>query len=206
MTDSSRYLKPSELLKLCIREEDTNRPAIWPGDTLLVHSKKGIGAKLIQFGTKSDYNHVATYVGDGMLVESDGMKGIQLKHLNWYIKHKEEQDLFRIARPIRVDSGNIDSRKYTKKDGKHTKKHALSYIGKGYDYIALAGFFFRFLGMAIPANPFDIKGRFFCSEFWKRHNADAEIYLVPEQRPEYTSPGDIARDSNIKYVGFKDLE
>lgn len=190
-------LDPPQLLDVCIKEQGVDKPLIWPGDIILVHSPNSISGKIIRLGTQSYFNHATIYMGNGMTLEADH-KGLHLQHLNFYIEKKPDHK-FVIVRPDVVDTSNRESAKFTIADGENVVRHGLKYadIGHKYDFIALAGFFFRFLGMSIPSNPFNIKPMLFCSESVKSVYADAGYTIVPDFPPSLTSPGDIDRDDLI---------
>lgn len=190
----------TQLLDQCLEDQHSCEPLIWPGDTILVRSPSSFSGKIIRFGTGSYFNHAAIYLGKGLTLEADH-RGLHVQHINWYIENRHDH-IFKVFRPKYVDPCDHSKGLYTILNGESVVRHGLKWADKkpGYDFLATAGFVFRFIGMSIPFNPFNIKPRLFCSESVITVYRDAGISVLPGLDASLVSPGDLHRAPNMMEV------
>jgi hypothetical protein len=67
-----------------VRDENFIRHYARPGDIVSVRSEDWIG-RSIRWVTESNVNHTALYIGNGLIIESDRGKGVQIIPLSVYL-------------------------------------------------------------------------------------------------------------------------
>jgi len=163
---------------------------------LLLYKRKSFVSKLIQWGTKSVYSHVAVILNPQiyLAVESDtghqsGVRAVDLRKLDEGIV-----DVYR----IKVDFGF---------DGDKVVSYLVNCLGAKFDYVgvtwlgilkgigALTGFKYQ------PYNQFQKDKDYFCSELVYQAFDAGGLDIVPQiDKAEITSPGDIAHSELLAKV------
>lgn len=163
------------------------------GDILLFKGESGI-SKLIAWGTKSEYTHVAVCVAPGMhlAVEAISGGGVRARDIR---RIADAYDIYRIKTPYAYDLDGVIS-------------HMIDKLNKRYDYLGVV-----FLGImkllaiaGIPikdaANAWQKDRDYFCSELcYEAFYGGGGLDIVPQiDAADITSPGDIARSEVLERV------
>jgi len=164
------------------------------GDLIFTRSESYMG-KVIRFVTKSNINHVAIYLGDDKIIESQLGFGVRYYELLKYIDDKN----------CEVSCGNliqIDSKQIEK-----AIESAENLLNSPYDLIGQAGILLKIIIVRIGLNGLvKFYGRnfaqninaFWCSELVAYSFEKAESKLTDvDQR--YASPQDLAESKKIKF-------
>ena len=147
-----------------------------PGDYGVVRST-GLFARLIQIGTLSRWNHAVIYIGNGTIVEANPT-GVETSPVSRYenIAWNQHEELNDFQRMTIVN-------------------HAISLVGKPYNFLNIAGLMLRivgikFLGNWILKHLADHQG-YICSELVAECYRLAGNVLVSE-KDYLVNPGDLA--------------
>lgn len=166
-----------------------------PGDILLFKaSDEDLIAKLIAWGTESEYSHVAVCVSSGMAlsIESMAWKGVRAIDIR---KIKQQYDVYMVKEG---NTYNLDG----------MVSFLVDKLGSGYDYLGviwlgILKLFVKFGAVKKETTDrFQIARDYFCSElcyeaFYKGGGLD----IVPQvDSSDVTSPGDIAKSPVIGKV------
>lgn len=122
--------------------------------TLLFSTQKTLGSALIRFLTWSPYSHVDIVIGE-LVIGATASKGVKVSKLSTRLKNASKHAFYDIP-DCEVASQVHDL--------------ALSQTGKGYDYMAIIGFFFR--------RNWEKENRWFCSELvaWCIQHAGYKLF------------------------------
>lgn len=163
---------------------------------ILLYRGRGFVSRLIQWGTKSPYSHVAVVVDPEIFlaVESNtghqsGVRAIDLRKLP-----AEELDVFRIRSEFSFDPEKVIS-------------FLVAHLGAGFDYTGVAWLgILKAVGLLTgltyrPYNRFQKEKDYFCSELCYEAFQAAGLDIVPEVgEAETTSPADLARSQRLQPV------
>ncbi|MHA1329936.1 MAG: YiiX/YebB-like N1pC/P60 family cysteine hydrolase [Candidatus Hodarchaeales archaeon] len=152
------------------------------GDLICVEGNTLI-SKLIRFFDRAKYTHVAIYIGDGLVIESD-WGGVQTNPLLEKYQ-KLSWDAFRPKCLYKTKDKAID--------------FALEQEGKGYDYHGLIGALLKGLFLT---NMLDHKNRFWCSELVADAYIEAGYPLTKDLNSWDVSPQDLADSYRVKKVKY----
>jgi uncharacterized protein YycO len=150
------------------------------GDVVFV-KQKGIIADLISKITKSPFNHVAMYVGNGKIIEANGFIRTRVVPLETY---NGEYEIYRIPRLAEYQKRRIVD-------------YALTKVGTKYDYAKILGLFIRFEFLK-RFKGFEERNHFICSELIDRSLQAGD---VPRKGMDFF--GDISPSELFKYYNFE---
>jgi len=156
------------------------------GDFVLVHVS-GQGGRVIQALQSlngdgfADYEHVALYVGEGVLVEM-ASGGIQLAKTGKYVNIPTRWSTGHFVLPSYVRQVIVDA----------AQAYVSLHVRYGWeDYAALALHHLG-LGTAMLRQSMANTKRMICSQFVDQCYADADVHLFRDNRwPGYVTPGDL---------------
>jgi hypothetical protein len=163
---------------------------------ILLYRGKGFVSGLIQWGTKSPYNHVAVVVDPPILlgIESNtgtaaGVRAMDLRKLfPWEI------DVFRIRPGFSVSRDDVISFLVSRL-GARFDFAGVTWLGILKALSLLTGFRYR------PYNGFQKEKDYFCSELCYEAFKAGGLDIVPEVgESEVTSPGDIASSAVVEKI------
>ena len=160
---------------------------------VLLYKGKGFLSRLIQWATKSPYNHVAIAIEPHirLAIESNtchqsGVRGLDLKNLD-----DKEVDVFRVKQGIGFDGDRMIS-------------FLISHLGVKFDFTGviwlgvLKVFSFFTVFQMKPHNKFQKSKDYFCSELCYAAFMAGGLDIVPQvEDADVTSPGDIARSERL---------
>jgi uncharacterized protein YycO len=151
-----------------------------PGDVLLSTSLHWLSSA-IKVGTRSPFSHAAIYWGRMSFLEAVGHGVCNFNVLASAVSDKRSVRVLRLSSRFAAD---IRTR---------AAEAASSYIGREY-----------WVEGAIKS-PFGLKsdqslGRVFCSHLVTQSFADAGVELCPGRRPEFVTPGDLAKSDLLEDV------
>jgi len=131
------------------------------GDLLFFTSNNFI-AKAIQWVTSSKINHVALYVDDGLVLESQNDTGVAVRDLEYYFNRKDER--IQIGRVINIKEKTLEK----------VLAYACEKKGQRYDFFGLFGIFLKYMVKKIHLNKIitfygenkiNARRSYWCSEF-----------------------------------------
>jgi hypothetical protein len=111
------------------RRENFKR-AIQPGDIVFIRTETAMG-KLIRWTTDSNINHVAYYIGNGLIIESTLGYGVRILPLNVYIDDMTTE----------IFLGRVEARH----DIWEAITYSYNFYGMKYDILGQIGIFVRFM-------------------------------------------------------------
>lgn len=163
---------------------------------ILLYRGRGFVSRLIQWGTKSPYSHVAVVVEPSIFlaVESSpghqsGVRAIDLRKLP-----AEELAVFRIRSEFSFDPEKVIS-------------FLVAHLGASFDYTGVAWLgILKAVGLLTslthrPYNRFQKEKDYFCSELCYKAFQAAGLDIVPEVgEAETTSPADIASSARLHQI------
>jgi len=149
-------------------------------DLILVKKRPGFVSRLIRTLTKSEYSHVALYVGNNQIIESDIPNGVIKSPITKY----DHYDIYRHS-------------SITPEKQKDICDWADTRTGYKYDYMGIFGIFLGILKHR-KVNPFDEKGRYWCSELVADAYINSGIFMCVDSQTWTVSPGDLAKCDGFK--------
>lgn len=158
---------------------------------ILLYKGKGFRSWLIQWGTKSPYNHVAIVVAPDMALGIESNTGTQAGVRAFDLRKIEsgEVDVFRVKANFAFDSNKVVS-------------YLVGHLGAGYDWMGVTWLgVLKAFRLQEQANRFQKEKDYFCSELCYEAFLNGGLDIVPEvSEADVTSPGDIARSSVVESV------
>lgn len=160
-----------------------NLTRLKPGDVVLVKNNT-LYNFLVRFITRSEWGHVALYVGSAVFIEA-AKDGVVLKTEKQYQKAKVS--IYRS--PLKESSINT------------IISHALQYEGAAYDFLGvLQLFILTLIGKRSTALQIGDKKRYFCSELIARVYKDEAVEVIPGLAPDKVFPSDFSISPNFTRV------
>lgn len=156
--------------------------SVQPGDVVF-YKPDGIIGKIISLITKSPYSHVALAIDSNTILESNRFIKTRLANIN---SSKVVHHVFRLKGVTEVQQQKI-------------VEHALTTLGTEYDYLQIAGLFFRYV-LCLNYLTFNSYNKFICSE-----NIDYAFLMssIPRKNYEHTldiSPQELLEDYDLYRV------
>lgn len=148
---------------------------------LIFYKGKNIISKIIRLISKSDYTHVALYLGDFHVVETDFMLNLSVRHI---IYKRKDYDVYRVE--------NI-----TAKQREKLEEFINMTISSHYDYkLVMSHFSNYFFDNKIRGS----KNKFDCSEWIDLAFKYAGIDLLPSYNKSTVTPADLSKSPRITRV------
>lgn len=144
------------------------------GDLILLKNDS-ILSRIIKFFSKSEYSHVAVYLEDGFVIESD-WGGVQISHLRKY--KSVEYDVYYHA-------------KMDKDKAEMLTQWMLGQVGSRYDYGGIFGILLNKLGLT-KKNHWDDKASYWCCELVADAYLNVGLKVCAREETWLVSPGDLA--------------
>lgn len=144
---------------------------------LIFFKKDGFYDKGIEWLTRSDYTHVATDIGGGMLIESYPGEGVRQRI---WMQHEPDMYRFRVK-----DSNPVVYQSHL--------PWLKQQIGKGYDWPGIAGIAFNRVSFNDPTE-------WFCSELCMVFQ-EVCGYILIERDERMVAPGDLASSPELRQLG-----
>ncbi len=170
----------------------TARLMIKDGDILLFKGKS-IKSRIIEWLTQSEYSHaaVAVWWGEQLMVIEAIWRGVIVDPLQRSIRrYKGSVDWWRLKKELEPD------------ERAQLVKFALMQLSKGYAFWRIARFLWRIIEFYIKGlfeQDRSVAKKYFCSQFVSATYNQIGIDLCPENSDWFTSAGDIAKSTKIKY-------
>jgi len=166
------------------------------GDILLFKAEKDLISKMIAWGTKSVYSHVAVCISPELDIAIEAMTrgGVRARAIS---KIPPVYDIYRIKEGYNYDPGK-------------TIAFLVKQLNNAYDFKGV--FYLGYLKLRakiqkhfkIKANTWQKDKDYFCSELCYEAFAFGGLDIVPEvSGSDITSPGDIAKSTLIEHVEEK---
>ncbi len=162
-----------------------------PGDILLFKGEDGI-SKLIQWGTGSEYSHVAICVSPEMnlAIEANTRGGVRAIDIR---KIKEPYDIYRVKKSYNLTD---------------TISYLVNSLNSSYDYfgVLFLGLLKVLAKLKLPfkniANNWQKDRDYFCSELcYEAFFHGGGLDIVPDvPQADITSPGDISKSNIVEYI------
>lgn len=151
-----------------------------PADLIFVRGTRWLDFP-VKLVTQSQYTHVAGYVGDGLLIEAQGLRSTGHAPLSQY---EDAADVFRVQRLTRDQTLRIVA-------------HVTKEIGGEYDYLLLGWEAVRLVfGILLP---YVRNKRRICSTLWADAYKSAGVNLCPDV--SYPTPSDLVRSPHLRKIG-----
>lgn len=149
-------------------------------DLILVRGNQWVDLP-VKLVTKSQYTHVAGYVGANKLIEAQGLRKTGYQGLQTY---------YGACDIYRCPALNFST-------SQQVILFSESKVGSHYDYPLLAWEFFRFtFGVMLP---YVKNNRRICSTLWADAYKHAGVHLCPTQ--EYPTPSDLVKSPLLRKIG-----
>ena len=152
-----------------------------PGDVFLVHGTH-VMSRIIRVVTDSHWNHATMYVGNGNFIEANNY-GVKARSVDAY----KEKD--------------IEVYRHKKIMGWQRKRivaHALSKIGRGYDFFQILQLFFYYLfGFRGNAREIGRGNKYICSELVAESYIKSGLQVYKKYNASQISPGDFPQSEHF---------
>lgn len=158
---------------------------------VLLYKGKGFKSHLIQWGTKSLYNHVAVVVDPAinLAIESNtghqsGVRALDLRQLD-----EQEIDIFRVKAEFPFNQNDVIS-------------YLVGHLGSGFDFWGVTWLgVLKVLHLKNQSNQWQKDKDYFCSELCYEAFNMGRLDIVPQVgEADITSPGDIARSERVEKI------
>lgn len=150
------------------------------GDIIFARSD-GFLSRVIRHVTRSEWSHVAIYLGEGQVIDTDALRSVSIHQLSsfecWAAGRVEDLSDQRIGEIV---------------------NYMVSELNKPYDYLQLVGFFLDYtFGWAVN---WQWKGHYTCGQLIDRAFHVAQIDLVPGKTEGNVTPEDIYSSPIVRRV------
>ena len=167
------------------------------GDILLFKGGKDIVSKIISWGTRSKYTHVAVCVDPAMnlAIEAIFSGGVRARDIRLILR---DYDVYRIREVYKYNLNGTISYLVSKLN-KRYDKWGVAYLGL-LKVLAKIGF-----STKKKANRWQKKRDYFCSELlYEAFYVGGQLDIVPQiNEADMTSPGDIASSPIVEFMWSK---
>lgn len=153
------------------------------GDIMLFSGGHWI-SRIIQWGTKSKYNHVAVSVDPDISLMIEAAGRVRAEDT----RRAEGYDIYRVRPEYSYDLDKVIS-------------YLVDKLNRPYDYLGVAYLgILKVLGLKTRANKWQKDHDYFCSELAKSAFLDGGLDIVPGTDAGNVSPGDIANSPVVEKI------
>jgi uncharacterized protein YycO len=162
---------------------------------ILLYKGKSFNSKLIQWGTGSEFSHVAVVVDPTKFLAIESNTGHQSGVRALDLRKADET----IITTLRIKGEHVF-------DARKTLSFLVAHLGAKFDtlgvtWLGVLKVFSKIPGVKAKANKFQKEKDYFCSELCYQAFLEGGLDIVPEvPDAEVTSPGDIANSSRLEVV------
>ena len=154
------------------------------GDIVLYKNGSGILSKMVQFFTRSKYNHVAMMISDTLVIEANWYKRSSATS---FIYDKEKMEIYRYNGGLTGDQKLM------------LLQHSYEFLNKIYDYPQILGYVVAFLRNS-NVGFFNSQNKLICSELIDRAYLKIGIDLSSKKYIGDVTPKDIADSGCLEKI------